>query len=58
MGVEWNDAFKVGELLGMKTFVNEFIAYKKLGTTYINNRKMGLSGPKLSVCHHLRLSSP
>eukprot|EP00794_Sanderia_malayensis_P000608 gene608-1270_t len=49
MGVEWNDAFKVGELLGVKTFVNEFVAYQTLGTTYMNNRKNGLAGPKLSL---------
>ena len=49
MGVDWKDAFEVGELLGTKTFVNEFVAYRTLGKTYIENRKKGLSGPKISV---------
>lgn len=31
MGVEWNDAIFVGELLGQKTILNEFVAYPRLG---------------------------
>lgn len=31
MGVPWEDAVLVGQLLGEKTIVNEFIAYKSLG---------------------------
>lgn len=31
MGVQWNDAFKCGELLGTKLVINEFIAYDALG---------------------------
>ncbi|XP_043505646.1 solute carrier family 28 member 3-like isoform X1 [Polistes fuscatus] len=31
MGVPWNDCEKVGYLIGLKTVVNEFIAYKELG---------------------------
>ncbi len=31
MGVPWNEAEKVGSLLGQKTILNEFIAYKELG---------------------------
>ncbi|XP_060697552.1 solute carrier family 28 member 3-like [Hemiscyllium ocellatum] len=30
MGVDWNDSFMVGELLGVKTFFNEFVAYERL----------------------------
>ena len=30
MGVPWNDALAVGELLGIKTVLNEFLAYQKL----------------------------
>ncbi|XP_067884977.1 solute carrier family 28 member 3-like [Heterodontus francisci] len=30
MGVDWNDSFMVGELLGVKTFFNEFVAFEKL----------------------------
>jgi CNT family concentrative nucleoside transporter len=30
MGVEWNDCFRVGELLGLRVVGNEFIAYERL----------------------------
>jgi CNT family concentrative nucleoside transporter len=30
MGVPWSEAEKVGSLLGQKTILNEFIAYKEL----------------------------
>nr|XP_032809174.1 solute carrier family 28 member 3 isoform X1 [Petromyzon marinus] len=30
MGVDWADAFMVAELLGVKTFFNEFVAYERL----------------------------
>ncbi|XP_048451147.1 solute carrier family 28 member 3-like isoform X3 [Rhincodon typus] len=32
MGIDWNDSFMVGELLGVKTFFNEFVAYEKLSS--------------------------
>ena len=31
MGVDWNDSIYVGELLGTKTVLNEFVAYPRLG---------------------------
>lgn len=31
MGVPWQDAQQVGALMGMKTILNEFIAYRELG---------------------------
>ncbi|MCH2187531.1 NupC/NupG family nucleoside CNT transporter, partial [Myxococcota bacterium] len=31
MGVPWSDATQVGALLGIKTVLNEFIAYQQLG---------------------------
>jgi CNT family concentrative nucleoside transporter len=31
MGIPWEDAPKVGALLGLKTILNEFIAYQQLG---------------------------
>ena len=31
MGIEWRDCGKAGELLGLKTFANEFVAYSKMG---------------------------
>lgn len=42
MGVEWNDAGKAGELLGIKTFANEFVAYAKLGE-WVGVDKQGLA---------------
>ncbi len=32
MGIPWEDAPKVGAMLGMKTILNEFIAYQELGS--------------------------
>lgn len=53
MGVDWEDSFIVGGLLGYKTFFNEFVAYehlanliklrKKGGQMYINGVKQYLS---------------
>ena len=41
MGVPREDAFVVAELLGVKSFLNEFIAYKRL-SVYITNRENGV----------------
>ncbi|XP_078252913.1 solute carrier family 28 member 3-like [Rhinoraja longicauda] len=41
MGVDWTDSFLVAELLGIKTFFNEFVAYLKLAEL-IKRRKDGL----------------
>ncbi|KAK7110215.1 uncharacterized transporter HI_0519-like [Littorina saxatilis] len=38
MGVDGEDGLKMGELIGTKTFLNEFVAYTEL-SVYINNRK-------------------
>uniref|UniRef100_A0A8D2JCM2 Solute carrier family 28 member 3 n=1 Tax=Varanus komodoensis TaxID=61221 RepID=A0A8D2JCM2_VARKO len=53
MGVDWEDSFIVGRLLGYKTFFNEFVAYEHLselikkrkagGEIYINGAKQFLS---------------
>uniref|UniRef100_A0A668AT27 Sodium/nucleoside cotransporter n=1 Tax=Myripristis murdjan TaxID=586833 RepID=A0A668AT27_9TELE len=43
MGVSWEDSFIVGELIGLKTVFNEFVAYQKL-SELINKRKAG--GPE------------
>jgi len=40
MGVPWEDADKVGNLLGVKLSLNEFVAFSSLGT-YINDGVMG-----------------
>ncbi|XP_039608790.1 solute carrier family 28 member 3-like [Polypterus senegalus] len=45
MGVDWNDSFLVGELIGYKTFFNEFLAYNKLAEM-IKKRQAG--GPEYS----------
>uniref|UniRef100_A0A8C4S086 Solute carrier family 28 member 3 n=1 Tax=Erpetoichthys calabaricus TaxID=27687 RepID=A0A8C4S086_ERPCA len=45
MGVDWNDSFLVGELIGYKTFFNEFVAYNKLAEM-IKKRQAG--GPEYS----------
>ena len=50
MGVEWEDSFVVAELLGVKTFLNEFIAYSEL-SKYIKNRRQNLGGTTLKVGH-------
>ncbi|XP_030844040.1 solute carrier family 28 member 3-like [Strongylocentrotus purpuratus] len=47
MGVEWGDCQLVAELIGLKTFLNEFYAYGVMGQ-YIKNRDTG-DGPTLSV---------
>lgn len=52
MGVSWDDAFIVGELLGVKTFLNEFIAYERLGKL-IFNRVNENDKAKMSVSVYL-----
>lgn len=53
MGVSWDDSFVVAELIGIKTFLNEFVAYEKLselikkrtagGPEYVNDVKQYIS---------------
>ncbi|XP_004449509.2 solute carrier family 28 member 3 [Dasypus novemcinctus] len=43
MGVDWQDSFMVGKLIGYKTFFNEFVAYEHL-SKLINLREA--AGPK------------
>ena len=38
MGVETEDCRRVAELIGVKTFINEFVAYTEL-SKYIHNRE-------------------
>ena len=52
MGVEWADCRVVAELIGLKTFLNEFVAYGVMGE-YIKNRETG-EGPTLSVGSNLK----
>ena len=55
MGVEWADCRMVAELIGLKTFLNEFYAYDILGG-YIRNRETG-EGPTLSVNDNVFLAN-
>lgn len=48
MGVEWKDCDVVAELLGVKTFLNEFVAYFNL-SKYIGNRQLGTGGRTISI---------
>ncbi|XP_036952852.1 solute carrier family 28 member 3-like isoform X2 [Acanthopagrus latus] len=53
LGVSWEDSFLVAELIGTKTFLNEFVAYQRLselikkrkagGPEYVNNLKQFIS---------------
>ncbi|XP_009934761.2 solute carrier family 28 member 3 [Opisthocomus hoazin] len=42
MGVDWEDSFTVGGLLGYKTFFNEFVAYERLSKLIHNREKGGI----------------
>ncbi|XP_071829924.1 solute carrier family 28 member 3-like isoform X2 [Apostichopus japonicus] len=47
MGVQWEDCRIVAELIGLKTFLNEFVAFERLAEI-INNRITG-GGPTISI---------
>lgn len=59
MGVSWEDSFIVAELIGTKTFLNEFLAFQKLSELikrrkagrleYVNNVKQYISVSSLTV---------
>ena len=38
MGVDWADCRHAGSLLGMKTFLNEFVAYEELAQLMKNRQ--------------------
>lgn len=49
MGVDWEDSFIVGKLIGYKTFFNEFVAYEYLAgmiTKRKNNGPLFVEGVK------------
>ncbi|XP_066924761.1 solute carrier family 28 member 3-like isoform X1 [Clytia hemisphaerica] len=48
MGVDYKDSFEVAKMLGIKTFLNEFIAYEKLGDI-IKNRVLERGGLTMSI---------
>ncbi|KAJ8413917.1 hypothetical protein AAFF_G00065150 [Aldrovandia affinis] len=41
MGVAWEDSFMVGELIGLKTFFNEFVAYERLAELIEKRKEYG-----------------
>lgn len=47
MGVRMEDCVTVGQLIGVKTFINEFVAFEQLGV-YVKNRQENLDGIVLS----------
>lgn len=53
MGVEPKDCRLVAELIGIKTFLNEFVAYERLAG-FIGNRQMG-TGQYMSVSNNYRM---
>ena len=42
LGVPWSDALSIGELLGTKTIINEFVAYANLPSAELTYRKSWL----------------
>ena len=52
MGVETQDCRVVAELIGTKTFLNEFVAYERLAE-YISNRGTGAVSLSVSFCHRV-----
>ncbi|NWV35202.1 S28A3 protein, partial [Grantiella picta] len=56
MGVDWEDSFIVGGLLGYKTFFNEFLAYERL-SKLIHNRENGGSMYINGVKQYMRVRS-
>lgn len=60
MGVPWDEAAKVGTLLGEKTILNEFIAYKHLGEMTANSVPLSTRSAIIStyaLCGFANLSS-
>ena len=49
MGVKWEDSDVVAELLGVKTILNEFLAYEKLAKVIKHRRTMKVGERIISV---------
>lgn len=49
MGVRWEDAGQVAELIAVKTFLNEFVAYEKLSVFIKARNECNLDYHILSV---------
>ena len=48
VGVDWADCNAVGRFLGIKTFLNELVAYLEM-MPFVHNRKEMNGGPSISV---------
>ncbi|MEM6328733.1 MAG: nucleoside transporter C-terminal domain-containing protein [Planctomycetota bacterium] len=48
MGIEWKDCLAAGELLGVKWFATEFVAYEKLGK-WVESGDRGLSDRTVTI---------
>uniref|UniRef100_A0A3B3WRR2 Uncharacterized protein n=1 Tax=Poecilia mexicana TaxID=48701 RepID=A0A3B3WRR2_9TELE len=55
MGVSWEDSFIVAELIGKKTFLNEFVVYQKL-SEFIQRRTAGGPGYVDGVKQYISVS--
>jgi len=52
MGVEWQECEKVGQLVGIKTVINEFVAYKRLSDVK-DQLRYGIDGVTNSIISSL-----
>ena len=57
MGVPTVDCLSVAKLVGLKTFINEFIAYKELGSA-INFRKQIIASNQFDLYKNGTLHAP
>lgn len=57
MGVSWEDSFIVADLIGKKTFINEFVAYQKL-SEFIKKRIAGGPAYVGDVKQYISVSIP
>lgn len=57
IGIPWNECEKVGELIGMKTVVNEFVAYQQLGV-YKRNKLLSLRSQAIATYALCGFSNP
>ncbi|KAI4492326.1 hypothetical protein M0802_009836 [Mischocyttarus mexicanus] len=57
MGVPWDDCEKVGYLIGLKTVINEFIAYKELGK-YIELKQLSKRSKMIATFAICGFSNP
>lgn len=57
MGVPWKDCGTIGELIGIKTFANEFIAYSQLATVIHKLEKRSVVIATYALCGFSNLGS-